>query len=428
MNLLVLGAAVSGIAAAHLARAQGHQVAVYDQSSEAVSRLRNQGFTLHSGAWSELVVRNVDLVVTSPGIPEHAAPIQAALNAETPLISEMEFAVRHLDAPYVAVTGTNGKTTVAETAAAMLAASGQRAVAAGNIGTALSAIVDEPWDTVVIEASSFQLRFTDEFHPAAAAITNVAPDHLDWHGSHAAYADAKAQIFARMSADDVVAYDADDEGARLLAARSPSPTIAVSGVARTDDGYGVHDGTLVLGDLRVGAPPVGPAFLADLALASVLARRAGASDDAIASVVSGFAPGAHRRTLVAHWRGIDFVDDSKATNPHAAVASARSYPSVILIAGGRNKGLDLTPLAEVEGVRHLIGIGEAADELAGIVAGGRFHRAGDMAEAVTAATRLAAAGDVVLLAPGCASFDMFDDYAARGDAFAAAVRELAGAA
>ena len=160
----------------------------------------------------------------------------------------------------------------------------------------------------------------------------------------------------------------------------------------------------------------------------MLARHAGATDDAIASVVAGFAPGAHRRTLVANWRGIDFVDDSKATNPHAAVASARSYPSVILIAGGRNKGLDLAPLAEVDGVRHLVGIGEAADELAGVVSGGRFHRARDMAEAVGLAAELATPGDVVLLAPGCASFDRFESYSARGDAFAAAVRDLAGAA
>ncbi|MDJ0960194.1 MAG: UDP-N-acetylmuramoyl-L-alanine--D-glutamate ligase [Acidimicrobiia bacterium] len=428
MNILVLGSAVSGIAAAHLARSRGHQVSVYDQSSHAVSRLRGDGFTLHSGTWSGLELRATDLVVTSPGIPEHAPPIQATIQSGIPLISEMEFAVRHLDAPYVAVTGTNGKTTVAEAAAEMLIASGQRALAAGNIGTALSGIVDEDWDTVVIEASSFQLRFADEFHPSAAAITNVAPDHLDWHASEAAYADAKARIYARMTPDDVIAYDADDRGARSLIAGSSSSRIAVSGSELTTDGYGVHDGMLVLGDLRVAAPPIGPAFLADLALSAVLARRAGASDDAIAAVVEGFVPGAHRRTVVASWRGVDFVDDSKATNPHAAVASARSYPSVVLIAGGRNKGLDLSPLASVEGVRYLVGIGEAADELAGVVTGGRFHRAADMTEAVAVAAELAAPGDVVLLAPGCASFDMYESYAARGDAFAAAVRNLAGAA
>ncbi len=428
MKLLVLGAAVSGVAAARLGQRLGYDVAVYDQSAHAVAQLRGSGMTLHSGSWTARHLRDIDLVVTSPGIPEHAAPIEDTLASAAPLLSEMEFAARRLDAPYVAVTGTNGKTTVTEAAAAMLHRSGIAGCAAGNIGTALSDVVAEPCDAVVIEASSFQLRFTEQFAPVAAAITNVAPDHLDWHGDEASYADAKARLFASMEPQAVVAYDADDPGASALAARSRTQMIAVSGRRVTDDGYGVAENRLVLGALSVPAPDLGAPFLADLALAAVIAKAVGATDAGIAEAVGEFRPGAHRRTVVAEVGGVAFVDDSKATNPHAAVASAGSYPSVILIAGGRNKGLDLSPIARVDAIRLVIGLGEAADELAALFEAERFRRAADMDEAVAIARSHAQRGDVVLLAPGCASFDMYGSYAERGDAFAAAVHRLEGAA
>jgi len=428
VKIVVLGSAVSGVAAARLARRLGHDVDVYDRSAHAVSRLRGEGFTLFSGTWSGRALHDVDLVVASPGIPEHADPIQGALAAGIPLVSEMEFATRHLDMPYLAVTGTNGKTTVTEAAAAMLTASGVAARAAGNIGTALSDIVAEQWDIVVIEASSFQLRFVDTFAPMAAAITNVAPDHLDWHGSHEAYVAAKANLYARMGPTDVVAFDSDDEGAVALAGRSGTARIAVSGHTVTTDGYGVDGPHLVLGGLSVPAPDIGSAFLADLALAAAIARAGGATDTGIARTVEAFVPGAHRRTVIAEYGDVRFIDDSKATNPHAAVASARSYPSVVLIAGGRNKGLDLSPLAAVPQVRRVIGLGEAADELAALVSGTKFERAADMDDAVAKAAAVVRPCDVVLLVPGFASFDMFDSYAARGDAFAAAVHRLEGVA
>jgi UDP-N-acetylmuramoylalanine--D-glutamate ligase len=415
------------VAAARLARRHGHEVGVYDRSSRAVAPLRNEGYAIHSGAWSPRLLHEIDLVITSPGIPEHAEPIRDTICRELRLVSEMEFAAAHLRAPYVAVTGTNGKTTVVEATAAMLAASGRVSCAAGNIGMALSGVVDAEWDAVVVEASSFQLRFIDTFRPAAAAVTNVAPDHLDWHGSEAAYADAKARIFENMGTDDTVVYDGDDPGATSLVSRSDSTIVEVSGTRVTADGYGLDGMSLRLGDLTVDAPDVGGAFLADLAAAAVLARAAGADDAGIAATVETFRPGLHRRTLVAEHRGVRYVDDSKATNPHAAVASAQSFTSVILIAGGRNKGLNLAPLGTVSTVKHLIGLGEAADELAR-VAGSRFDRAATMEEAVALAASRAAPGDVVLLAPGCASFDMYDSYATRGESFVASVRALEGAA
>jgi UDP-N-acetylmuramoylalanine--D-glutamate ligase len=426
VNVLVLGAAVSGRAAASLARRLGHEVAVYDADAACAAPLLDEGFVVHSGAWTAHHVAGAALVIASPGFPEVGQPIRDALDAGVPLVSEMEFAARSLHAPYAAVTGTNGKTTVVSAAAAMVEASGHKVVAAGNIGTALSDVVDEAWDAVVIEASSFQLRFVDRFHPVACAVTNVAPDHLDWHGSFEAYAAAKARISENQTGDDLLAYDADDPGASALAAVSPSRKVAVSGRSLPAGGYGVVDGNLVLGSLQVPAPDLGSAFLADLAIAAVLAEALGASPEGIRVGIAEFRPQAHRRTVVGTWAGVTWVDDSKATNPHAAVEAASAYPSVVLLAGGRNKGLDLRPLAEAATVRHFVGIGEAAAELAALVPTARFTYAAGMDEAVAAAAKIARADDVVLLAPGCASFDMFTSYGARGDAFAAAVRRLMG--
>ena len=414
MKVLVLGAAVSGRAALDLARRLGHLTAVYDRRSEAVAAL--VGHETHSGTWHPGLLRGVELVVTSPGFPETSEPIRDTLAAGIPLLSELEFAARHLDAPYLAVTGTNGKTTVVETAAAMLAAAGRRTVAAGNVGLALSSVVGEPWDVVVVEASSFQLRFVDGFRPLAAGITNVAPDHLDLHPDLAAYRAAKARIFERMGPDDPVAYDVDDPGAATLVADAPVRLVPVSGRRPLDDGVGVVEGRLDFGGRRVEASTTDPSFLVDLALAGALALEAGAGLDAVAEVAAAFEPGAHRRRLVAEIDGVRWVDDSKATNPHAAVAAARSFSSVILLAGGRNKGLDLTPLASIDSVRRIVAFGEAAAELAALDA--PVDPVADLEEAVARAAELARPGDTVLLAPGCASFDAFPSYAARGARFA----------
>jgi UDP-N-acetylmuramoylalanine--D-glutamate ligase len=426
MKVLVLGAAVSGCAAARLGRSLGYGVAVYDRSQAALKELGAEQFAVHSGDWDATLLRNVALVVTSPGIPEHAPPVRDTLAAGIPLWSELEFAARQLQAPYAAVTGTNGKTTVAALTGKMLAAAGLRSAVAGNIGEALSDIATEPWDAVAVEASSFQLRFIDSFHPRAAAIMNVAPDHLDWHGSVAAYAAAKARIFENQEPGDVLVYDGDDPGARDLVAAAPIRPIPVSGRRLPEGGYGPVGDRLVLPGQSVARPDLDGAYLSDVVAAAVLAHTLGAGEDAIATAIAGFRPGLHRRTMVGTWDGVAWVDDSKATNPHAAEAAAGAYPAVVLIAGGRNKGLDLMPLAMAPSVRHIVAIGEAAADLEA-AAPQRTTRAGSMEEAVAIADEIAVAGDTVLLAPGCASFDMFESYAARGEAFARSVRERKGA-
>ncbi len=424
MNLLVLGAAVSGLAAARLGRRLGHDVTVYDADPGALAGPESDGYPVRGGEWDPSWLEGADAVVTSPGIPPAAAPVRDALSSGRPLWSEMEFAARHLGVPYAAVTGTNGKTTTTAATADMLRAAGVDAAAAGNIGTALSDFVGAGHDVVVVEASSFQLRFVEEFHPVAAAVLNVAPDHLDWHGDLDRYRAAKARVFEHQGPDDILAYDVDDPGAASLVAAAPSRCIPVSGTSRPAGGNGPDGDDLVIGDARYPRPPLDPAFLVDLATAATLAHHLGATPDGVGTVLAGFEAAEHRRTPVGSWGGVAWIDDSKATNPHAAAASAAAYPSVVLIAGGRNKGLDLAPLAAVRSVRVIVALGEASDELAAITDPGRFVAAGDLKGAVIAADAIAQPGDVVLLAPGCASFDMFTSYAERGDVFTALVRSL----
>ena len=428
MRLLILGAAISGAAAGRLAQRVGDQPTVYDSDPNRGSELIAAGIPFVAGQWSFEILDGIDAVVTSPGIPERSRPIIDALEARLPVWSELEYAWRHLDAPVVAVTGTNGKTTVTSLIAEMAERDGRRTVAAGNIGVALSDVADQAWDVVVAEVSSFQLRFAETFHPVVAVVLNVAHDHLDWHGSYQAYADAKARIFEHQTTDDTLVYDFDDEGAALLAGRAASSLVAVSGRAAPTGGFGVvgedlNAGSAVvpLRDIKVGDP----AYLMDLAAAGAAASAIGVSATAIAETVRAFQPGEHRRQVVAEVDGVRWINDSKATNPHAALAAIRSYPSVVLIAGGRNKDLDITPLATAPHVRHLLAIGEGADDL--LAAADRpAERAADLPAAVRRAGELAQPGDVVLLSPGCASFDMFDDYKARGEAFQEAVLTWAG--
>jgi UDP-N-acetylmuramoylalanine--D-glutamate ligase len=421
MRILVIGAAVSGGAAAELARRHGHEVEIYDQSAAAVALLRELGYTVHSGSWSPHLIRDVDLVVLSPGVPEHAPPVVDSLAAGATVWSELEFGVRHLDAPYLAITGTNGKSTVATLLGEMLIAGGKRAIAAGNLGIPVSSVALEQWDLVVVEASSFQLRFSDGFHPAAAAVTNVAPDHLDWHGTFESYRLAKARIFEHMTADEPLAYDADDEGAAALVATAAARLVPCSGDGVPDGGAGVDGGDVVAGGGRFRMPPgLDRSYRVDLVIAAALAAATGCPSTAIAGVIARFATGRHRREVVGTWRGVTWVDDSKATNPHAAAAAAAAYPSVVLIAGGRNKGLDLSALSTVPTVHSIVAYGEAAEE---IRRSNPSHVVvvADIASAVKAAAERATDGDTVLLAPGCASFDQFSSYAERGEAFAVAV-------
>ena len=414
MRVLVLGAAVSGRAAAKLARDLGNDVTVYDRSEVTLEDLPGK---TTAGEWQRRYLEGVDLVVTSPGFPELSRPISDVMAEGIPLVSEMEYAAAQMTVPYAAVTGTNGKTTVTSVAADMLTASGVDAIAAGNIGTALSDIALDPPAAVVVEASSFQLRFVDSFHPRAAAILNIAPDHLDWHRSFADYVAAKQRIFENQTAADILVYDCDDAAATAAAAEAPSRRIPVSGSGIPKGGYGPRGSQLVIPAGTVTRPALDTAYTMDVVAAASIAGHLGAALDGIDQTISAFRPGKHRRSVVGRWKGVAWVNDSKATNPHAALASVAAYDSVILIAGGRNKGLDLGPLVTAPTVRRVIGIGEASHELEAVAAPDRFRAAGSLADAIALADSAVRSGDTVLLAPGCASFDMFASYEERGEEF-----------
>lgn len=425
MRTLVLGAAVSGRAAARLAQRLRHDVVVYDRNTDVLAGFGND-IDVHSGDWQSEILTDVDLVVTSPGFPEHVGPILDVVAAGIPLISEMEFAASQLTVPYGAVTGTNGKTTVTAAAADMLVASGVDAIAAGNIGTALSDIVLEPPSVVVIEASSFQLRFVASFHPKAAAILNIAPDHLDWHRDLDEYIAAKQRIFENQTSEDILVYDADDRGAAGAVGSARARQVPISGSRLPIGGNGASATTLIIGQHEIPRPDLDRAYTMDLVAAATVAAHLGATSAGIEQIVTTFVPGDHRRSIVGSWDGVIWINDSKATNPHAAVASVEAYDSVVLIAGGRNKGLDLSAIVAVPSVRAVVGIGEAAAELEAATDPDRYSGAVDMDDAIGIADSIARRGDTVLLAPGCASFDMFDSYAMRGDVFSQLVRKHKG--
>ncbi len=428
MRVLVLGAAVSGLAAARLARHRGKVVSVYDSKTHRLGDIVAIGVGAIVGDWDPDDLTGVDLVIASPGFPERSAPITDAYEAGVPVVTEFEWAWEQLQADKtVAVTGTNGKTTVTALIADMLDASGVDAAAIGNIGVAVSDVVQDPMDVAVIEVSSAQLQLSRSFRPDVAVVTNVEVDHVDWHGSAEAYRRAKAMIVARQRPQDVVVFSSSDPGATAVAESGASRRIGVDQHTIADHGFGGDEDAIFIAGQRLSrdelsAPP-GP-FVQNVLLASVAAMEAGADAGPVIDTARRFAPGAHRQHLIATIGAVRYVDDSKATNPHAALAAISSYDSVVLIAGGQSKGLDIASLARHPNVKALIAMGESAGLLCD-AAPDISHRVESMEAAVRLAARLAEPGDVVLLSPGGASWDMFDSYIHRGQVFASAVEAIA---
>ncbi len=428
MRVLVLGAAVSGLAAARLARRVGHVVSVYDARSGRLGDIIALGAAALLGDWDPDHLAGVDLVIASPGFPERSAPITDAYEAGVPVVTEFEWAWEQLEVDTtVAVTGTNGKTTVTGLIADMLVASGVDASAMGNIGVAVSDAVGEAIEVAVIEVSSAQLQLSRSFRPDVAVVTNVEIDHVDWHGSAEAYRRAKAMIVARQRPTDVVVFSSGDAGATAVAESGASRRLGVDQYTMGSLGFGGDEDSIVISGERLdrsslSAPP-GP-FIQNVLLAAASAMEAGGKAGPVIDTARRFAPGAHRQHLIATIGSVRYVDDSKATNPHAALAAISSYDSVVLIAGGQSKGLDIAALARHPNVKVLIAMGESADLLCD-AAPDIAHRVESMEAAVALAARLAEPGDVVLLSPGGASWDMFDSYIHRGHVFAAAVEAIA---
>ncbi|RYY46551.1 MAG: UDP-N-acetylmuramoyl-L-alanine--D-glutamate ligase [Actinomycetales bacterium] len=467
VRAVVTGFGVSGFAAADTLQHLGAHVVVLDESAPAPGSAHEERATLLETLGVDLRLRagstaelpdDVDLVVTSPGWRPEAPVLRAAADRGLPVWGEVELAwrLRAADAPpWLCVTGTNGKTTTVQMLDSILRAAGLRSAAVGNVGRpVLEAVMDpEPLDVLAVELSSFQLHWSDSIAAEAAAVLNVADDHLDWHGSLDEYARAKGRVYEHVEKACVYAVedptteqlvrDADvQDGARAIGFTLGVPAPGMLGVVDgllADRAFAPDRQTSAaeLGSVS-DLPDDAPHTVANALAAAALARAHGVEARAVRDGLRDFRPGPHRSELVAEIGGVRYVDDSKATNPHAALASLRGVPSAVWIAGGLAKGARFDDLVEAvaDRLRGVVLIG--ADRA--VVAEALARHAPDvpvtevlagedelMDDVVAAAAAMARPGDSVLLAPGCASMDQFRDYAARGDAFAASVRRLPGA-
>jgi UDP-N-acetylmuramoylalanine--D-glutamate ligase len=427
---LVLGLGIAGASAARRLAQRGWDVTIVEDRPSDASRARGAELGLPVVEAPDdvaVLVDAADVVVPSPGVPIGHPAIQHALATGRRVWTEFELAARWSTIPMVAITGTNGKTTVTTLVESMLRASGLRTVAAGNTDVPLVDAIEDDLDVIVVEASSFRLEFTETFRPAVAVWLNLAEDHLDWHPTMAAYAAAKARIWAAQGPDDVAIANAEDPVVMAQVSTAPG-RVETFGLVVGD--WHVADGALVRPD---GSPLVAvadlwrslPHDLTNALAASAAALAAGATEAGVLDALRTFRGLPHRLVLVGDDGGVRFYDDSKATDPHATAAALRSFDSAVLIAGGRNKGLDLSVLAdEVAHVRAVVGIGESGpDVIAGFEGRVPVALADSMDAAVAAARALARPGDAVVLSPGCASFDWYRNYGERGDDFARAVAE-----
>lgn len=429
---VVIGLGVAGAAAARVLADEGADVVVSEAREHVDSSADLRGIRVHLGGHQRRHLEDATLVVASPGVPPHASVLAWADELGVPVWGELELGARLTTVPYVAVTGTNGKTTTTEMIAACLRAGDLDAVACGNIGHPFPVAAREDHDVLVVECSSFQLRMQESFHPRVSALLNVAPDHLDWHGSFEEYVAAKARVFANQRGRDVHVGNRDDATAAAISGAAhcelgwftlgrPAPGEAgyVGGelVGRWEDGEEMLGGTA--DDL--------PAVRADAAACAAACHAFGVHGAAIRGGLTGFEPGRHRGEVVAAVDAVRFVDNSKATNPHATLAAVGDAEGVVLIAGGDPKGVDLTPIgALADRLSGVVAIGAAAGEVVALFEGRVPTRtAASIEEAVRAAFRLAPSPGTVLLAPACASWDMFRDYRERGERFAAAARDVA---
>jgi UDP-N-acetylmuramoylalanine--D-glutamate ligase len=462
-RVLVAGTGVAGAACVRVLLRLGAEVTVAGRDHDQLHALGQEGAAVLIGdePGPDLLAR-IDDVVVSPGFAPHTPLARAAVAAGKPVYSEPELAWRLREPtapPWLAVTGTNGKTTTTTMLASILRAAGQRTAALGNIGEPLvdAALDPQRYDVLAVELSSFQLHWSQTLAPPVGALLNLADDHLEWHGTFGAYAEAKTAVWrAAIAGEGVAIGNLDDpevasrmQGHLHVVLRpTGAPSIPrVVGVTLGEPGpgqVGVVDGVLVdhaFGDGPIelapaeGIRPAGSHNVSNALHAAALARAYGVEPAAVAAGLAGYEPEPHRNALVATVAGVAYVDDSKATNPHAAQASLRAYPRIVWVAGGQLKGVDIDDLVRSVADRLagavLLGVdrhevAEALKRHAPHIPVREVARTDDgaMAEVVGAAAAMARAGDTVLLAPAAASKDMFISYAHRGDAFAAQVRAL----
>lgn len=435
-GVLVVGLQRTGQAVARWAAGEGAHVCLSDRSPDIELPSDLLPFDRRDDSDPDAALDQIDVVVPSPGVPATAPILVRALERGIPIVSEIELAASTLEATMVAVTGTNGKSTTTELIARMLEGTFDRVFAGGNLGTPLIEALQDPCDVAVVEVSSFQLEWVDSFRPRVGVFLNVTEDHLDRHGDVDTYAAVKARLFARQAPGDVAVLNRDDPRVAALAGRLRSTVATFGSGPRTGDGAELREDR-VHARLRGRRAEYSLAQFSLLGehnrenvMAAVLAAMAaGAEDESIQAAIDTFEALDHRMQQVHERGGVRFVDDSKATNVGALLRSIEGLPDgrVVLVAGGTDKGSDFGQARELVGrkARSVVLYGsardailEAWDGVGPIVVHERFD------DAVRAAAGAAEAGDTVLLSPACSSFDQFDNYARRGDAFASIVRTL----
>jgi len=444
-KILVVGAGKSGISVARFLVRRGAAVALTDTRTKdkfngELDDLIDSGVQAVLGNYPEVMPGTFDMLVVSPGVPPTVPPVAAAMRHGIPVTGELELAYRFARAPMVAITGTNGKTTTTALVGEIFRAAGIHTLVGGNIGLPLVDVVEGygPEDMIVAEVSSFQLETARQFRPRVAVILNITPDHLDRHGTMEGYIAAKARIFARQGRGDITVLNYDDPRTRMLAEATGGQVIFFSRRHNLKEGVLVLQGRIVVRlegretDIAAaGEVAIPGGHNLENALAAVAAAFAlGVKPAVLAHTLRTFPGVAHRLETVAVKNGVRYVNDSKGTNPDASIKALEAFDRpIVLLAGGRNKGSDFTELARLarEKVRVLVVLGECADEVerAARQAGcGEILRARDFREAVLTAHRAARPGDVVLLSPACASWDMFNNFEERGDLFREIVNSL----
>jgi UDP-N-acetylmuramoylalanine--D-glutamate ligase len=451
-RVVVIGAARSGLAAASLLLGRGCEVTLSERRPEAeldpaARELASSLARLETGGHRPETLAAADLVVLSPGVPIDLPELAEARGRGVPVWAEVELACRFLRGPIVGITGSNGKTTATSLTAHLLRAAGLDAVACGNIGVPLCSLVasDHPDRRYVVELSSFQLEGIERLRPRVAALLNLSPDHLDRHRSFETYRAAKERIFMNQTADDFAVLNHDDPLCGEIAGRLRSRVERFGLAAGARSAFVMEGGEFVLRRRSLkdapaaAARPLLPLSAFQLrgahnvsnALASLTAAwLCGAAPQALAEGLRSFRPLPHRMEPVGAVGGVEFVNDSKATNVDSALRAVESYDRpLVWILGGRDKGADwvsLRRVVETDRVRGVVAMGECAAAIAAALEGATgLRRAADMAQALDAARALARPGDLVLLSPACASFDLYRNYEERGDDFRARVRALA---
>jgi UDP-N-acetylmuramoylalanine--D-glutamate ligase len=429
---VVVGLGVAGAAAARVLAEEGARVRVSEAAAgvTAPAVLRDLGVEILEGGHEPGHLDGATMVVVSPGVSPRAPVVGWARTRNLPVWGELELGARLARMPYLAVTGTNGKTTTTGMIAACLRAAGVDAVACGNIGHPFPLAARGDHDALVVECSSFQLEMQETFHPRVSVLLNVAPDHLDWHETFEAYAAAKAKVFANQAGDDTHVGNRDEEVSAFISKGAPCE-VAWFTIEDPTEGEAGFDGETLVGRWEaveeIGTVPFETrAMRADAAACAAACHAFGVPTDAIRGGLASYTPAPHRGETVALVRGVRFVDDSKATNPHATLAAVGEASGVILIAGGDAKGVDLAPIgALADRLAGVVAMGASADEVVEIFEGRVLTRkAGSIEEATRTAFELAPAQGTVLLAPACASWDMFRDYEERGERFTAAARAI----